>query len=280
VIRVAVATCEGEDVDPDSPRLLQALDAHGMRGQLCVWDDPSVDWDAFDLTVVRSTWNYAARRNEFLDWARSIRHLMNPYEVIEYSTDKHYLADLASRGHRVVPSTFCDVGATPNFPDGPFVVKPCVGAGSMDVERYGAGQYQEATRHVRALHAAERDVLIQPYVASVEELGERALVFIGGLFSHAMTKGAMLNVTALDRHALYRREQMSLATGEPDAVAYATHLLGESRFAGLLYGRVDLVRLDGEWALMELELAEPSLFLGFDERAGDRFAQAIRARIS
>lgn len=280
MIRVAVATCEGEDVDPDSPRLLEALGAQGVRGQLCVWDDPSVDWDAFDLTVVRSTWDYASRRAEFLDWARSIRHLLNPYEVIEYSSDKHYLADLEARGHRVVPSTFCDVGQRPSFPDGPFVVKPCVGAGSMDAERYDAGQYEAATRHVRALHAAQRDALIQPYVDSVDELGERALVFIDGVFSHAMTKGAMLNISALDRNALFRREQMSLAPGEPDALAYATHVLGEPRFADLLYGRVDLVRLNGDWALMELELVEPSLFLGYDEHAGDRLAAAIRRRIS
>jgi len=279
VIRVAVATCRGEDVDPDSPLLLAALGERGMRAELCVWDDPSVDWEAFDLTVVRSTWDYAARRAEFLDWARGVPRLHNPYGVIEYSSDKHYLSDVEARGHRVVASVFCDVGEDPTFPEGAFVVKPCVGAGSMDAERYGPGEYEAALQHVRALHDKGRDALIQPYVHSVDEVGERALVFIDGRFSHAMTKGAMLNVTSLDRNALYRREQMSLAQAEPDAVAYARAVFAEAPFTGLLYGRVDLVRLDSGWALMELELVEPSLFLGYDESAAGALADAIRRRI-
>ena len=277
--RVAVATCEGEDVDPDSPRLLEALSQRGVEARLCVWDDPSIDWRDFELTVVRSTWDYASRRDEFLDWARAVPRLLNPYGVIEYSTDKHYLSDLAARGHAVVPTTYCDVGESPAFPDGPFVVKPSVGAGSMDADRYARGDIEAARRHVMALHSAGRDALIQPYVESVDQLGERALVFIDGAFSHAMTKAAMLNVSALDRNALFRREQMSLAEAEPDAVAVARELLSDERFADLLYARVDLVHLEDGWALMELELVEPSLFLGYHEPAAHALAAAIERRL-
>lgn len=280
MIRVAIATCRGDDVDPDSPTLLVALAEAGLAGELCVWDDDAVDWEAFDLVVIRSTWDYADRRAEFLDWARGVARLANPYEVVEYSTDKHYLADLADHGFPVVESAFCDVGTTPTFPAGPFVVKPCVGAGSMDAERYGVGEYEAALAHVRRLHDAGRDALIQPYVDSVDTLGERALIFIDGHFSHAMTKAAMLNVTALDRNALFRREQMSRATPEPDAVALAESILSEARFAGLLYARVDLVATSEGWALMELELVEPSLFLGFDEHAAATLAAAIARRLA
>ena len=96
--RVAVATCAGENVDPDSPILLAALERHGLEAHLCVWDEPDVEWASFDLTVLRSTWDYAPRRGEFLAWARSVERLANPYEVVEYSSDKHYLLDLAARG--------------------------------------------------------------------------------------------------------------------------------------------------------------------------------------
>jgi glutathione synthase/RimK-type ligase-like ATP-grasp enzyme len=280
VNRVAIATCRGDDVDPDSPTLLAALAGEGIDAELRVWDDPAVDWDAYDLVVVRSTWDYASRRAVFLDWARSIARLANPYPVIEYSTDKHYLADLAVRGHRVVPSVFCDVGTVPEFPAGSFVVKPCVGAGSIDAERYGEDEYEHALAHVRRLHDDGRDALIQPYIDSVDEVGEHALVFIDGEFSHAMTKAAMLNVTALDRNALYRREQMSVASPEPDAVAFARAVLDEERFAHLLYGRVDAVRTSEGWALMELELVEPSLFLTFDDHAAGRLARAVKRRLN
>jgi glutathione synthase/RimK-type ligase-like ATP-grasp enzyme len=199
---------------------------------------------------------------------------------VAYSTDKHYLADLAKHGVAIIPSHFCDVGKKPRFFDGDFVVKPCVGAGSMDVERYGPSEHDAALAHVKALHASGRDVLIQPYVDSVDALGERALIFIDGAYSHAMTKGAMLNVTEMDRSWLFRHEQMSLVEGESDAIAFAQHVLEVKGFAHLLYARVDLVTTKTGWELMELELVEPSLFLTYEPAAATRLAEAIARRVA
>jgi len=95
-----------------------------------------------------------------------------------------------------------------------------------------------------------------------------------------MTKGAMLNVTQLDRNALFRREQMETAVGEPEALNVADGVLKDLGFDDLLYARVDLVMTDSGWAVMELELVEPSLFLSFHQPAAERLAQAIKRRIS
>jgi len=46
-----------------------------------------------------------------------------------------------------------------------------------------------------------------------------------------------------------------------------------------LYARVDLVKMDEGWAVMELEMVEPSLFLAYDERAPRRLADALRERL-
>jgi hypothetical protein len=279
---VAIATSFDDDdveLDPDGQLLRDALAGVGVEGSMLVWDDPSVDWTAFELTVIRSTWDYTKDRDGYLTWARGIERLLNPYPVIEYSTDKHYLGDLASRGHRIVPTTFCDVGEDPVFPEATFVVKPTVGAGSIDAEKYLSDDLDRALDHVRRLHARGRDAMVQPYVAAVDSDGERALVFIDGAFSHAMTKGAMLNTAADERDALFRREQMSVATAEPDAVTFAEAVLDDERLRGILYGRVDLVRVPEGWAVMELELVEPSLFLAYDDDAPHRLAEAIRARL-
>lgn len=278
--RVAIATCAGVNVDPDTPLLLSALAGAGLGAEAVVWNDPSRDWDRYDLVVIRSTWDYAARRDEFLAWARSVTKLVNPYEVVEYSSDKHYLADVAARGHLVVPTRFFDVGVTAEFPDVDFVVKPSVGAGSIDADRYRGDEHVRAQAHVERLHALGRSVMVQPYVHTVDTAGERALIYIDGSFSHAMTKGAMLNVAGDERDPLFRREQMSRAIPEPDAVAFADALLLDLEFQDLLYARVDLVATSDGWSLMELELVEPSLSLSFDEVAADRLAAAIHRRVS
>jgi glutathione synthase/RimK-type ligase-like ATP-grasp enzyme len=276
--RVAIVTCEGNDLDPDSPILLGALADAGVDARMVIWDDEDADFESFDLNVIRSTWNYPSRLSQFLEWASGVTRLENPYPVIEYSTDKHYLGDLARRGHAVVPSVFCDVGSEAVFPDEDFVVKPCVGVGSIDAERYRADNVSAARRHVEMLHASGRDVLIQPYVQSVDVVGERALVFVDGQFTHAMTKAAMLNTPASDRDMLFRHKQMSKVDVEPGAIDFAQRVLSDLGYQRLLYARVDLVGYEGGWAVMELELVEPSLFLSYDEQAAVKLAQAIKRR--
>ena len=94
--RIAIATSISDDVnlDPDVQILLDALLEVGIEGSMCVWNDRSVQWEDFELTVIRSTWDYTRDREGYLAWARGIERLFNPYPIIEYSTDKHYQHDL------------------------------------------------------------------------------------------------------------------------------------------------------------------------------------------
>ena len=190
---------------------------------------------------MRSTWDYPARVDEFLGWARTVARLENPAPVLCYSADKHYLGDLEARGAPVVATTFADVGEDVELPAGEFVVKPAVGAGARDTERYGDGDAQRAREHVARLHAEGRDAVLQPYVASVDEIGERAVIFLDGAYSHAMTKAALLNVDAEHRTAFFRTAAMSRVEIEPDALAVAYEVLDVADARDLLYARVDLV---------------------------------------
>ena len=64
---VALVTCaEVPDLDPDDRLLLDPLAGQGIHVTAAVWDDPTVDWASFDLVVLRSTWDYAARRDVFV----------------------------------------------------------------------------------------------------------------------------------------------------------------------------------------------------------------------
>ena len=264
--------------DVDSPLLIAELSRLGVQATLEVWDDDSVEWENYDLVVIRSTWGYALHHGEFLRWARERVRLVNSYDVLEYSTDKHYLADLATQGFAVIASTYCEVDNEPQFPPGDFVVKPTVGAGSIDAIRCGPDDIAVAREHVARLHHSGRCALIQPYVTSIDLDGERALIFFDGEFSHAMTKRAHLNVAPEERDGDFRSRQMSRAEAEPGALDLARSLL-VGRFADLAYARVDLVNTPDGWQLMELELVEPALYLGFDDAATGRAARALARRV-
>ncbi len=299
---VAVATCpEARGVDEDASLLLAALAAAGVDPSQQDWADPEVSWADFDLVVIRSTWDYAPRRDEFVAWARrvgAVTRLANPAPVIEWNTDKHYLADLAADRIDVVPTTFVEPGehsgvddvaariaaAVPG--DTGFVVKPAVSAGSKDTFRHPAPHSDPATIHRAAAQTlaildSGRSVMLQPYLDTVDDVGETGLVFFGGAFSHAFRKGPMLHVGADAVDGLYAPEEIEPREPTEEQLAVASQTIDVTRRrcgTDLLYARVDLLDdADGRPVVLELELTEPSFFLTTDPGAASSAAAAIVA---
>jgi glutathione synthase/RimK-type ligase-like ATP-grasp enzyme len=273
LLRVALATCaEVPEGDDEAPPLTEALARRGVEAVPAVWDDPSVDWNAFDLVVIRSTWDYPDRRDAFLAWAESLSFVLNGPEVLRWNTDKRYLEAL---GDDAVPSTFFEPGARFEVPSSAFVVKPAVGAGSIGAARYEGGD-QRAEGHVAELHAAGKTVLVQPYVEAVDRHGETALIYLDGSFSHAVHKGPLLLSDAEPADGLYLEETLSEAEAAREELEVGERALEAVPFPreDLLYARVDF--LPGPMVL-EVELTEPSLFIGYAEGAPERFADAIAA---
>jgi hypothetical protein len=272
IVRIAIVTARAAvGTDEDEPLLLAALTAAGASADVVEWDDEHTDWASYDLAVVRSTWDYALKRDEFLAWARSaatVTRLRNEPDVLTWNTDKTYLSELAAAGIDIVPTAAFRPGDVAQLPDdGEFVVKPAVSAGSIDTARYVRGEHGRALRHVRRLWDAGRTVLVQPYQASVDERGETALLFVDGRFSHAARKDALLRAgtdhAAADGE-LFAAESMSATVPTVAERALADAALDAAPFdrTSLLYARVDLVAgKDGAPLLLELELAEPSMFL-------------------
>jgi glutathione synthase/RimK-type ligase-like ATP-grasp enzyme len=251
-----------------------------------VWDDPSVQWDGFRAVVVRSTWDYSDRHAAFLEWCAKPRLLLNTLPVIAWNTDKRYLRELSAAGVPVVPTTWIDPG-TPDdsvrIPDGHVVVKPSVSAGARNTSRYRPTDSEQARAHVARLLARGSTVMVQTYVESVDTNGETGLIFIGGVFSHAIRKGPVLRTHGVATDQLWAPEEISLRIPDASERAVAEATLEAVPWAReeLVYARVDLVRgKGGAPLLLELELAEPSLFLGYGDDAPAHLAAAIAARLN
>jgi len=267
-------------LDDDLPPLSAALARRGLAHEVVVWDDPEVDWRRFRAVVVRSTWDYPARRDVFLAWAARVAAqapLYNPPAVLCWTTDKRYLAELDAAGVAIVPTRWCPPGTRPELPAAPFVVKPAIGAGSVGAARFTADEHAAAAAHVARLHAGGQVAVIQPYLQAVESAGETALIFVAGAFSHAIRKAALLVPGLRLVDGLYAAEQTQPARASADQLALARAALAAAPGdAPLLYARVDLIPDDaGAPRVLELELCEPSLFLSHGEGAADRLAAAI-----
>jgi hypothetical protein len=280
--RVALVTCaELPELEADDRLLIEPLGRLGIAAEPVVWDDPAVDWAAYDLAVLRSPWDYPDRRDEFVAWAGSVPRLANPAAVITWNTDKRYLAELAVAGVPVVPTTWLAPGkAWPTPAAGEYVIKPVVSAGSLNTGRYDLADPAHrrlAADHVARLHDAGRAVMVQPYLSAVDTYGETALLFFAGTFSHAIRKGPMLTGPYLGFDGLYQPEKITSRQPAPAEISVAEAALAAAPH-DLLYARVDLIPgPDGSPLLVELELTEPSLFLGYAPRAAERLAAAVAA---
>ncbi len=263
--RIVLAGCAAlPEGDGDDAELVGALRKRGLHARWLSWDDPAT-LDA-DLVILRATWDYIDRLDEFLAWTTRVRNLVNAPAVVAWNADKRYLLDLAEAGVPTVPSRFFAPGERVRPPDGEIVVKPAVGAGSVGAQRFTDDA--KARDHIAALHADGQTALVQPYDERVED-GETALVFLGGKQSHAFTKGPILPAPGgkpvFDGSGTYAEE--SLTPAEPDfelwdvgyaALAAAAGHLGID-VTELLYARVDVIGGPSDPRLLEFELVEPSL---------------------
>jgi hypothetical protein len=271
--------------DGDWP-LRDALLARGFRVEAPVWDDPAVDWPSLDLCVIRSTWDYHHRLDEFLAWAGRVSpltRLWNPPDVLRWNTHKTYLRDLSERGVPVVSTEWLDCGSTVNLAElmqargwDRAVVKPTVSASAYATKLITTAKVPAGQAHLDDI-LSRGDAMVQPFIASVETYLERSLLFVDSHMTHAVSRPSQLRSETVPEDTPWYDEYL-LVTPTGDELALARHALVACGY-DTLYARVDIVRDDlHRPRLIELELVEPSLFLDLYPPAADTLADAIAAR--
>jgi hypothetical protein len=290
-VRIAIASFV--DMPPefrDDERLARALRERGAQAAIEAWDDPEVDWEGFDSVIIRSTWDYARRRDEFLDWVDRIGDcLHNAPALVRWNSDKRYLGDLADDGIRVVETRFLEPGDPPPHLDGEVVVKPNVSAGGRDTGRFGPRTHGLARELIASIHASGRMAMVQPYEGSVDGAGETAVVCIDGEPAHALRKGPVLRPDEVApvrgdgaAEVMYDPELVGPTEATEAELANARAIVARiaERFDYLpLYARVDTIPGgNGEPVLLELEAIEPSFYLDQVPETTAVVADAIIAR--
>jgi hypothetical protein len=267
----------------DTPAVVEALAVRGMCAEVAVWDDPEVEWERYPVVVTHSTWDWVGRCDEFSGWLRARQarsQLANPARLLDWSADKAYLGELASRGvavpagMRVGRGGEVDAGALrARLGSGPLVVKPSVGGGGHRVWR--CADADEAVGVARTSLAGE-PVLVQAFEPSVVTDGEYSAVFIDGRLSHVVRKRPRDGDFRVHRRYGASRE---LVGHQLWIDSYGRRLL--SLLSDVpLYARIDfLLPQPGCPVLMELEMLEPDLYLRDDAGAAGRLAEALARRV-
>lgn len=279
-MKVALVTSAGlAHPDIDLPPLVHELSNLDVEAEIVSWD-ADVDWSMYEAAIIRSTWDYHRRLDEFDHWLTEVAthtQLWNPVEVIRWNLDKRYLVDLAANGLPIVPSEFVD-SRQPNWQQrvmsfgSDIVVKPAVGAGSHGVRRFTDDQDQ-AINYVHELIEHRQTPLIQRYLHDIDTYGEVGLVTAGGALSHAFHKAAILDGEpewSGDDHVV---EVITAHLPSDQELALCERVLAV--LPPTAYARIDLLPTNDGPVISEVELIEPSLFLDVDAGAAQRIASAF-----
>jgi hypothetical protein len=258
-----------------APLRAAGLDVEGRS-----WTEEGGDWSGFDLILPLLAWGYPRAHGQWVDttaaWERAGLPVANPPPVLRWNSDKLYLGRLAERGAPVVPTLYVEridvealLAAAAHFGTDRLVAKPQVSSTAWQTIRWSPGAPLEGGPASAAM--------IQPYMEGIERTGETSLLYFGGRFSHAIGK--------LPRPGEFRVQPeyhgvITRYDPAPDELA-AAGLILSAIDEPLLYARIDLVRgPGGEPLLIELELIEPDLYVGYDPAAGAAFAAAVKERIA
>ena len=265
----------------DDRLLSEALATHGLTTARVDWSDPTVDWSAFRLAVFRTPWDYFERYAAFTDWLRRAERqlpFINDARTVWWNLDKHYLGDLERRGVAIVPTVYHEAGSPETLPaliartgwtEG--VLKPCVSGAARHTYRMDAANAAALQAQLAPVLAAEA-FMYQPFVRDIQVGGERSLMVLDGVATHAVQK--------VPKAGDFRVQDDHGGTWSPyvptaEEVAFAQRAIAAVE-PHPQYGRVDIVRgNDGQLQLMELELIEPELWLRSKPEAAARLAAAV-----
>ena len=292
-MRIALATCSNlPSFEVDDRPLVEVLETLGVEVLQPSWDDCSFDWRSVDACLIRTTWDYMDRCDEFVAWAEkagSLTKLFNSSAVVRWNTDKCYLRELEDDGVACVPTLWLERGSTPDVGamarergwDRAFL-KPTVGASASGTFRFETDEVgvRAATEHLVNL-LPTKSVMLQPYLHSVETLGELSALIIDGQLTHGVRKVPVKGDYRVQDDYGASDERFEFTPAESalshEIVTLASERLGEK---DLLYARVDYLRSEGgELLLNELELVEPSMFFRHAPEAARVLATSLLARL-
>lgn len=284
-ITIALATsAKVPELTDDDRLLVDALAAAGVRAEPAVWTDSQLDWRKYAGVVIRSTWDYHLKHEEFLSWLDRLSGagvpVWNTPALVKWNSEKTYLRELADAGVAIVPTRWLECGDVFSLADvfrdtgwDEAVVKPGISASAHDTWRVSAEPSAADESEFARMVGRDR-VLVQPFIREVQTEGEWSLLFYGGSYSHSVIKRPASRDFRVQREHGGTSERLEPPAHVIDAAARALAAAEHGR-AATLYARVDGCVVDSSFVLMELELIEPDLFLREHAYAPSRLAAAL-----
>lgn len=265
--------------------LIQGFRDQGQEAEPVIWNDPAVDWDQFDIALIRSTWDYLDERAQFLKVLSEVDasncKLFNPLAAIRWNIDKHYLFDLEKWGVPIIPTLLAsdfDVdrlsGLMTENRSGSVILKPTVGLGGSHSHRVPFHELKDTLEKLEIAHP-QQEYLVQPYLEEVVTEGEWSFIYFNRQLSHVLLKKPAPGDYRVQ--GIYGGTVQAIEPSKED-IQQAEDVMQKILF-DILYARLDFVRAGGRLSIMEVELIEPIFSFNLVPESTSRLVQAALSKL-
>ncbi len=265
--------------------LIRGFREQGHAAEPVVWNEPAVNWDRFDIALIRSTWDYLDESEHFLEVLARVEasacRLFNPLAAVRWNIDKHYLFDLEKWGVPIIPTvpvSDLDPDRLPGIltenRSGSVILKPTVGLGGSHSQRVSLDELKATLEKLETAHP-QQEYLVQPYIDNVVTEGEWSFIYFNRRLSHVLLKKP-----APGDYRVQGIYGGTVQATEPrtEDILQAEQVMEKIPFDAL-YARLDFVRAGGRLSVMEVELIEPIFSFNLVPESISRLVQAALSKL-
>ena len=262
--------------------IISPLREFGWDCDFVSWESRNIDWDQYKSVIIRSTWNYQEKFENFIKVLSEIdtssAFLYNSIDIVKWNINKQYLNDLEEKKIEIVPSMFYMnfnskeiYELFSSFNSKKLIIKPCISANADFTYILDQNSFNDIIDTLKVFFK-KREFIIQPFIENIKFEGEYSLIFFGNKLSHALLKTPKnSDFRVQEEHGGILK---SIINPEIDLIKFGERVI-ENLPEPCLYSRVDIVKHNNKFLLMEVELIEPSLYFNMDSKSSSRFAKVF-----
>lgn len=255
------------------------LNKANAKVDIISWQDNTIDYSKYDSLVIRSIWGFQKHKKEFDAWLDKLKKdnikIFNNIDIIKNNYDKEIQFKILNGSSiKTIETEFVDIDddletKVQNLKNNKFakydliITKPSISESSNDT--YLIGQSNEEYKNIINFNQIltkynpeniSSKLMIQPFLKEVFD-GEYSICVIDGKITHAIIKytNAFKNTNFI--------KYISLKELDPKAIEIVNKVMSIKEYKDYLYMRVDLVKVDNQFQVMEVELLDPNLFMMF-----------------
>nr|WP_238400476.1 hypothetical protein [Legionella bononiensis] len=261
--------------------LTEALEQRGLRVTRTFWDDSDFDWSNTQFALFRATWDYFHRFTEFHQWlnkqSRNIKFI-NPYSIIGWNMDKHYLGLLHSRGINIPPTIFLEKGDATSLKHllqktgwAKAILKPAIAGAARHTYLFDISNVDEHEPIFQQL-ISEEAMLLQEFQSQIISRGEVSFMVFGGKYSHSVLKKAKVGDFRVQDDF---GGTLHSYTASIEEINFVERVIAQCDELPV-YARADVMWDNhNELCLSELEMIEPELWFRTEPKSSGLMADAV-----